>query len=624
MRLKLILITIFTVNAIGSVNAQDRIPSSYSNLAWDAKGLYYLEDSVRYYSDTTSARYTLKQMLGNPKGTSTGVEMNFKNIEGTITYGLIPYGQAPHPLPVYRVTRRLANGMANINIITDFRDPFDMVGWQQSGQLSIGYRLTNQAGLILFDGVISVTGKGPFEIVPAIYEGPYVNNITSGEAVIWFETSMPVKASIQVDHKLMQDSVSLTHHEFKITGLQPEKKYDYTVNYGPLKQTYSFTTAPLPGSRKSFVFAYTSDSRHALGGGERMVYGTNAYIMKKIGAVAVQQKAAFMQFTGDMINGYLTNKEEQLLQYTNWKNSLAPFWHYMPVYVGQGNHEALGHIFKDSSGATVAFIDRFPYDTESAEALMQEAFVNPLNGPDSEDGNKYDIDKKNKDFPSYKETVFYYTYDNVAMIVLNADYWYAPSISRNAGTSGNLHGYLMDNQIRWLEQTIKKLEGDNAIDHIFLTQHTPIFPNGGHVGDDMWYNGNNDKRPYISGKPVDKGIIERRDEYLDILINKSKKVVAVLTGDEHNYNRLELTSEVKIYPENWKGKKIKISRPIFQINNGAAGAPYYAQEQAPWSPHTKAFSVQNAICLFYVNGKEIIMKVVNPDTLNDIDEIKLR
>ncbi len=90
MRLKLIFITIFTIHSMGSINAQNRIPSSYSNLGRDAKGLYYQEDSLRYYSDTTSARYTLKQMLGDPKGTSTGIEMNFKNIEGTITYGLIP------------------------------------------------------------------------------------------------------------------------------------------------------------------------------------------------------------------------------------------------------------------------------------------------------------------------------------------------------------------------------------------------------------------------------------------------------------------------------------------------------------------------------------------------------
>jgi hypothetical protein len=94
----------------------------------------------------------------------------------------------------------------------------------------------------------------------------------------------------------------------------------------------------------------------------------------------------------------------------------------------------------------------------------------------------------------------------------------------------------MDNQIKWLRETIAKLEKDRDIDHIFVTQHTPAFPNGGHSRDDMWYSGDNSKRPFIAGKPVDKGIIERRDEYLDILINESTKVVGMLTGDEHNYN----------------------------------------------------------------------------------------
>jgi hypothetical protein len=78
-----------------------------------------------------------------------------------------------------------------------------------------------------------------------------------------------------------------------------------------------------------------------------MIYGANAYIMKKMAALSYQQGAAFVQFTGDMIDGYLANKEEQLLQYTNWKKSIEPFWHYMPFNVGQGNHEVLGYIFKD-------------------------------------------------------------------------------------------------------------------------------------------------------------------------------------------------------------------------------------------------------------------------------------
>ncbi len=289
-----------------------------------------------------------------------------------------------------------------------------------------------------------------------------------------------------------------------------------------------------------------------------------------------------------------------------------------------GNHESLGYIFKDGTGKQMAFIDKFPYNTESGEAAFQEAFVNPVNGPKSEDNCKYDPNPEATDFPSYDESVYFYTYDNVAMVVLNSDYWFAPTLSRDVSTSGGLHGYLMDNQLQWLQETIKTLEKDKAIDHIFVTQHTPVFPNGGHSGDDMWYNGNNQKRAVIGGKPVDKGIIERRDEYLDILINQSSKVIAVLTGDEHNYNHLKLSSEVPIYPENYPHSKLKISTPIYQINNGAAGAPYYAQEVLPWSAYTKSFSVENALCLFYINGKKIEMKVINPDTLNEIDSLKLR
>ncbi|HCV15926.1 MAG TPA: hypothetical protein DF637_06305, partial [Rikenellaceae bacterium] len=113
-------------------------------------------------------------------------------------------------------------------------------------------------------------------------------------------------------------------------------------------------------------------------------------------------------------------------------------------------------------------------------------------------------------------------------------------------------------------------------------------------------------------------------EYLDILINESTKVVGMLTGDEHNYNWLKLTSDMPIYPENYPHKKLNVTRPIYQINNGAAGAPYYGQEVLPWSSHTQSFSVENALCLFYVDGKNIKMKVYNPDTLNLIDEVVLR
>lgn len=599
------------------------IPKSYSNIGQDEIGFYLQVEQERYYDDDSNPGYKLEELFGNPQGTEKGVELDFWRFEGSITYGLIPYGQAPHPLPVFRFVQKLEEGKVSINIKNDFKYPYDFVDWQNNKKLSIGYRLTDLSGMIVYDGEISLKGNGPFEAVAAIYEGPFINKLTDSTATIWFNTTSAVETELHIDNRVLKSPLG-THHEINVKDLKPATQYEYKVVYDDFTQEYHLKTAPKAGARTPFVFAYTSDSRHATGGGERKIYGANAYIMKKIAAVAYANDAVFMQFSGDLINGYLETNEETQVQYTNWKKAVEPFWHYMPFQVGMGNHEALGHVFKDSIGRTWGFIDKFPFNTESAESAFAEAFVNPVSTLKSEDGSSYDPSSTSIDFPPYSENVFHYRYDNVAVIVLNSDYWYAPTLSGIRATSGGLHGYIMDNQLEWLERTIVSLEEDETIDHVFVTQHTPVFPNGGHSRDDMWYSGNNGKRPYVAGKAVKKGIIERRDEYLDILINKSKKVLAVLTGDEHNYNRLKLTDEVTIYPENYPFEKLQVTRPIYQISNGAAGAPYYAQEILPWSEHTKAFSVENAVCLFYVDGPTVKMKVVNPDTLNVIDEITLR
>jgi hypothetical protein len=209
------------------------------------------------------------------------------------------------------------------------------------------------------------------------------------------------------------------------------------------------------------------------------------------------------------------------------------------------------------------------------------------------------------------------------MISLNSNYWFSPTIERVPEIGGNLHGYLMDNQLLWLKSTLEKLEDDENVDHVFVTLHTPILPNGGHVEDDMWYNGNNSFRPYVAGKPVEKGIIERRDQLLDLLMNHSTKVVAALTGDEHNYNRLRLTEDTPIYLDDYKGDRLTEFRPIWLINNGAGGAPYYGQEDTPWMSHLEAFSTQNAVVFFHVDGDSITIEVINPDTMELIDQFQI-
>jgi len=403
------------------------------------------------------------------------------------------------------------------------------------------------------------------------------------------------------------------------------------VSAGGLQQeSYSFRTAPVPGSRAPFSFAYASDSRSNIPSGERNIGGTNAYMMKRIMALVAYRGAAFFQFTGDQIDGYRNNLATQRVEYANWKRAVLPWASRVPVIAGMGNHEALLRVFEDGSRYGLS-CDRFPFATESAEALFAEQFVNPTNGPESEDGAAYDPSADTVDFPSYKENVFFYRYGNVAMVVLNSNYWYAPSVQHaNCLVGGNPHGYLMDNQLKWLRETLATLEKDEGVDHIFVTHHTPAFPNGGHVADDMYYGGRNEVRPWIAGKPHPKGIIERRDEYWRILMD-SPKVWGVLAGDEHNYSRLEVAEDMPVYnraayvPD----QPLKITRTIQHITNGAAGAPYYALERTPWNldydrkrgngRFLKRFTTQNAVVFFHVHGPEIRIEVVNPDSLERIE-----
>ncbi|NPA44752.1 MAG: hypothetical protein GXO49_04390 [Chlorobi bacterium] len=610
--------------------SQNEIPSVYSDIHYDKKGkLYYELSGEKFYASKYKSFLSLENMQGNPKGTENGIKFNFGNddFEGTLYYGLINYSDSKHPMPVwFKKTSKIENGKAKINIQKRLSGKYDMIDWENKGFGTLGYRVANKKGELLYDGIISF-GKteAGFEVIPTILEGPFVNLLKEDGATISFKTNYDIVAKIVINGKTFTDTKKCKNHEISISGLMPSTKYKYKIEYGKIFQEYEFKTAHKKGERKPFVFAYASDSRGGQGGGEHNLYGANYYVIRKIAALANFKDVAFMQFTGDLINGYTADKKDMILQYSNWKRAVEPFAHYYPIIATVGNHETNLKQFANKNGRWKAAVDAFPFETESEEAVFAKEFVNPHNGPKSEDGAYYDPNPNKTDFPPYDETAFYYTYDNVAVIVLNSDYWYSPTIAKNGKSGGNLHAYIMDKQLEWLEKTIAMFEKDENIDHVFISQHTPAFPNGGHVKDDMWYNGNNELRPSIAGKPVKKGIIERRDEYLNILINKSTKVVALMTGDEHNYNKVKITPEVNIYPEKYDFNKLKRKRTIWQINNGSAGAPYYAQDNnTPWNDAVSGFSTQYVVVFIYVDGKKVSVKVVNPVTLELVDEYNLR
>src|SRR3990167_3617723 len=132
--MKMFLSLILSIIVLHVTKAQHvPIPSSYTNIKYDeSKRLYFEKEGQKFYADTTGPKYTIKQLLGNPKGTETGLDFDFGHLEGTFTYGLIPYGKAPHPLPVFRLTSLIKNGKVTANIKRDFRYPYDFVGWEEN------------------------------------------------------------------------------------------------------------------------------------------------------------------------------------------------------------------------------------------------------------------------------------------------------------------------------------------------------------------------------------------------------------------------------------------------------------------------------------------------------------
>lgn len=621
-------LVILFLSAAIILSAQTSIPKILDNL-FEANGEIFLihpKTNQKIKANTKSPAYKLMNFTDCLQGGQTGIHFDFRNdnLNGSIVWGFYPFDETQASYPIYfKNTAPIKEGKAKIDLLKEITRKHDIPNFLDIGKFKFGYRIINKAGEIIYDGKAFFKGKGPFELVLSITEGPFINQVTHSSAVISFKTNYKRTTKVKINNKELTEQTPTRQHEFVVNDLKPNEYYEYEIILPDYTEKYKFKTAPKPGARTEFNFAFASDCRQGKGGGERAIWGVNSYMLKKAAALASQKNSAFWQFTGDLIQGYVTDAQELRLQYANFKKTVEPFANRMPIYVGFGNHEAFVKHFPDDTFYGIA-LNAFPYKTNSSEAYFSDEFVNFENGPLSEDGSIYDPDNQSEDFPPYNETVYHYSYDNLAMIVLNSNYLYTIDKQMIPYIGGNLHGYVMDNQLEWFKQTIESYERDKNIDHIIVTIHTPAFPNGGHVADDMWYSGNNKFRPTIAGKAVKKGIIERRDELLDIMINQSKKTVALLCGDEHNYSRLLLSESTEIYPENWSGSRIKISRPFWHITNGAMGAPYYAKEITPWQTGLKKFSYQYALCFFHVNKKKISLEVINPDNLEEIEKVELK
>lgn len=569
-----------------------------------------------------------------PVGTETGIVFNFsnKNFSGVLHYNIIEPGNI-YTDKTFRYSKSvdIEHGTAHVTIEDFSEKSADAGRWQKSGKRKMVYRIVDQKNNILHDSRVNISGTGPFTTHPTVIAGPFLSCLGGDSLIIWMVTDAGKKPEITFpgdEGEIFSSSIYVNGfghiHKFLIKGLQPATSYSYKiVSDGFSEADASFFTSPEEGSTTPFSFVFSSDSRAgSRGAGEGETYGVNTLILNRMMAEAYRNNISFFQFTGNLVNGYAQNREEMLLQYMNWKHAVEPYASSFPVFTGHGMHE--NHSFHFPNAEKQLFsINSFPYHTVSSEALFAALFQNPENGPQSEDGAVYDPDMNTMDFPPYNRTVYWYRYGNMAMIVLNSNYWHTLPDELIATIGGNPTGYIMDNQLEWLINTLLRFEKDNAIDHLFVSLHTSPVAVKKKQGDAVSLTKNNVK-PFVAGKPVPIGYIQRKNELLSSIVNHSSKTVALLCGEGYNYSRLLVDNALMQAEGGQQNEQLVLSRPLWQISVGAGDEKQNIPNLLSYPAHTKCNTKEQVICLFSIEGSDVQLTAINVFSGDIVDQIKLK
>ena len=590
--------------------------------------------------------------------------INPNKIYGTVSVGPFPFESAEteYNSKRYRRTRDVENGQGLINTSYLLPDRTNSEGWEDSGTVTVRTTLyLERSGQDVFLGTYDTYTAFRLDEdndqtlkLASFTEAPSVNLINSDDPtqmVIAFETAEAEMASVIVEGVgIFTSETAATNHEVVISGLDPDTEYEYTVTIGEGDRTVdfypesSFTTAPEKGelSEDGFSFMFMSDSREGEPAESMQAFmGVNAETLERGVNLGYQKGADLFIFGGDLINGYTTSPEDYSVQFEAFKQVTAGWSASKPIYAAMGNHESLLRNYDDGSSRGIR-IDRFDengsYDTESSEAIFADEFINPTNAPETE------VDTR----PSYEENVYSFQHSTVKYIAFNNNYW----VSYSSDTvGGSPEGYMFQDQLTWIKEELAAAEADDTVDYVILYAQEPVFPNGGHVADAMWYEGNNNVRAYTyDGEnliPEEKGILEVRDQFATML-SESSKVAAVLTGDEHGYSRTLVDDTVPIgditqddtngdgviNPEDGESFSTLsgLENPVWYISAGGAGAPFYAEEFTPWQEYWNEqddplegfkYSSQEHTVLFDVTEDGLSMEVysIYGELIDKIDNL---
>jgi len=582
-------------------------------------------------------------------GKGLAFDLGDESLFGKVYAGPYPFeeGEADYDYARYRSSGKIAKGRGVIPVAGFLKALYNANNWPDGQSArpatpAVAYRFhlwrkkgTGLDDLGFFGGVVNVRFEGK-KVAPnlTILEGPFVTGMSSDRpdrvTLVWrtdrpagaigkwskpFDPAAPRPLDLKLPHAASHVQTRVPGRNLvTLTGLVPGRRYYYRVRShsaeeGEEEEVYSsvhsFVTPPKAGEGE-VCFAFSSDSREGIGGGEREYMGINLHVASAVARDAYRRGADLAIFGGDLVNGYTSDVGDFRLQLRAWKQAWSGFWRTRPVYAAMGNHETLVNAYRIGKGRVL--LDKWPYGSQSAEAIFAAEFENPRNGPDPADFRR----------PTYMENVYSFSFGPVLFVAFNNNYWWTSN--RHVPTfGGSPEGYMLDDQLAWIEKTLDAAAKNGKVKFVVLYAQEPIFPGGGHLADAMWWNGDNNVRAFHrkDGRvvPMGPGMIEVRNRFWKAVANCPKSAV-VLVGDEHAYirTRIDATTPVGVPAKddtNGDGRLDRYSPnpdfryPTWQITAGNGGAPWYNRQPTPWE--VQKFSSQPGYCLFQTDGSKLSM-----------------
>ena len=164
------------IRLFSQTSAAPQIPSVLDGVSYNSSGKLVLTKAGNAEDMQKKDVYLLSKMVASPTGAETGimVDIGLPHFNGIVAYGPLNESAAYPTVAFLPKDVKMVDGRALLEIKKVFVRSNDFFKLGESGKGVLGYRVIDSSGRVIYEGRVAFEGKGQYQVVPTIIEGPMV------------------------------------------------------------------------------------------------------------------------------------------------------------------------------------------------------------------------------------------------------------------------------------------------------------------------------------------------------------------------------------------------------------------------------------------------------------------